>query len=318
MFNNSSINTFSVANTSPLHIIITVMNVILILLITVGNSFTIMAITRFRNLRHQSSVMIGALAMADVSMGVAYTPVKLFRTHVPYLFRLEMPCLIAMYIGHLAALAAIIFLSLLSLERFYAIQFPFHYHAHATVKVAVIVNVAVFIFIASALVPLFAGAAMWYDGVSCYAPTLYPSLYTRFIVAVAAIPLFLGFVGFIRVCVAEFRFRKQVFDQSVASLRKQESIRSKLIITAYVVSLCFWVPHMLYYLYDTVSKADQNVYLFRIVTLLDVGSSAVNCFLYAWKNSKFKTAYRELWGLKPSTEAIRPFTTNTVSLSHPL
>ncbi|XP_041372154.1 beta-2 adrenergic receptor-like [Gigantopelta aegis] len=277
-----------------------------------------MAITRFQNLHHQSSVMIGALAMADLSMGVAYTPVKLFRTHVPYLFRLEMPCMIAMYIGHFASLAAIIFISLLSLKRFYAIQFPFHYQAHATVKVAVIVNVAVFVFIASALVPLVAGAAMWYDGVSCYAPTLYPSLYTRFIVAVAAIPLFLGFVGFIRVCVAEFRFRKQVFDQSVTSLKKQESIRSKLIITVYLVSLCFWVPHMLYYLYDTVSKADRNVYLFRIVSLVDLRSSAVNCFLYAWKNSKFKAAYIELLRLKPSTEVIRPSTIDTVSLSHSL
>ena len=56
---------------------------IFILLIAFGNTLTLIAITKFRNLRHQRSVMIGSLALADLWVGVVYTPVQLLKIHMP-------------------------------------------------------------------------------------------------------------------------------------------------------------------------------------------------------------------------------------------
>ena len=302
MSNNSNVSIFTIAFTSPCHILITVLNVILVLLITVGNILTLCAITKFRNLRHQSNVMIGALALADLFMGLVRTPVLLLNTHMPLLFKLRIPCLTYMFITHFGALSAITFLSLLSLERLVAIQFPFYYHAHSSFKVAIIFNIAVLAVGTSTLIPLVAGTANWYDGVNCYAPTLYPGYYTRILIALGLMPLFVGFGAFIRVVYLAFKSRKQIFDESLSSLRKQESVRTKLMLTAYIISLCFWMPHLIYYTYDTVSKADRSEYLFRLMALLDLGSSAINCFLYAWKHSKFRAAYKELLCLNSCTD----------------
>ena len=300
MSNNSSLNIFTLVHTTPSHILITIVSIIFVILIAFGNTLTLIAITKFRNLRHQSSVMIGFLALADLWMGVVYTPVQLLKIHMPVLFQLRIPCLIFLYTGHFAAIAAVTFLSLLSLERVYAVQFPFHYHAHSGIKLAVIVNVGTFVYLKICLIPMVAGVANWYEGAYCYAPTLCPSFYSRFLVAMTLTPMCMGFIAFIRVSVLEFRYKKQILDQTAASLRKQESIRTKLMLTAYIISLCFWTPHLLYYLYASISKADKLMYLFRVVSLLDLGSSAVNCFLYAWKNSKFKAAYKELLCLSSS------------------
>ena len=244
--------------------------------------------------------MIGSLALADLWMGVVYTPVQLLNKHMPLLFQLRIPCLIFLYTGHYAAIAAVTFLSLLSLERFYAVQFPFHYHAHSGIKLAVIVNVCTFVFLKICLIPIVAGITNWHEGVSCYAPTIFPSYYSRLLVATILIPMSLGFIAFIRVGVLEFRYKKQILDQAVASMRKQESIRTKLMLTAYVISLSLWMPHWIYYLYASISKDDRIEYAFRVVSLLDLASSAVNCVLYAWKNSKFKAAYKELLCLSSS------------------
>ena len=311
MDNTTTGSMHPIANITPFDIFMTTLSFVLIVVITGGNILTIQAVAKFRSLHHQSNVMLAALAVADLMMGTVYTPLRLLRTHYPSMFLMRYGCIYCLYVVHFNAISAVVFLSMLSLERFYAIQFPFHYHAHATMKVALIFSILVYLFIAVALIPVIAGADNWIPGAECYAPSLYPGFYARIMVSMALIPLFLGFLAFLRVCYAQFKFRNQVSDQWVANMRKQESIRTTLIITAYFVSWCFWVPHLIYYLYDTISKAEQNLYLFRIVSIFDLASSAVNCFLYAWKNSKFKAAYKELLCLKPSAEAIRSCSPNT-------
>ncbi|XP_041362064.1 growth hormone secretagogue receptor type 1-like [Gigantopelta aegis] len=327
--NSSSCNSeLPLENLDTANMFITVLNVIFVFVIIFGNALTVTAIASFRQLQYPSNMMIAALSLADILMGVAYTPLKLMRAHAPVFLERREICLTFMFTSHLCSLNAIMFLSLLSIERFYAVQFPFHYHAHVTVKTSIICNVVASVVLPMFIIPMVCGTDLW-DSSVCYAPTLYPQVYTNILTSLSFAMMFIGFLCFLRVAAVELRFRRRrvrvvheptstaapdpeteitrdnnttVNLQSEAAneieIKGRNSAKTKVVLIAYAVSMCLWTPHIVVYIWDSNTKQHQNPYVFRVVSLLDLSSSAINFFLYGWKNRKFRHAYFRLLGLK--------------------
>ena len=330
-YNNSTSGGVPLENLDGANILITVLNVLLVFVIIFGNALTVTAIASFRQLQYPSNMMIVALSLADLLMGMAYTPVKLMRAHAPVLLKRREICLFFMFVSHFCSLQAMGFLSILSIERFYAVQFPFHYHAYMTIKAGIVFNVVACVAMGVMVVPMVSGTDLWSTS-DCYAPNLYPHEYTNFLTGLIFVSMLLGFFCFLRVAAVELRFRRRarVVQSAISSVapdpeteltrdntvnlqaeatndievKGRNSTKTKIVLIAYAVSLCLWTPHIIIYIWDSNTKQHQNPYVFRALSLLDLSSSAINFFLYGWKNNKFRQAYLRLLGLKKLRLAI--------------
>ena len=278
-------------------IILTVVDVMLIIVVTVGNSLTVVAVARYRRLQSSNNVLLASLAVADLFMGIVYTPTKVMYTMWPSLFLSRMPCIMYIFNTHFCGFYAVISLSVLSIERGYAVQFPFHYHSNMTVRRSVILSFGTFMVIVFLNLPMLMGTDH-YNGKNCFAPLIFPKVYLRTLIAICVSILLLGFVAFVRVMIAEIRLRKDMDVWSGQQLKQRlTSVRCRLMCVVYVSSIAFWLPHLLYYFYVTFAKQERNLMVFRVFSIFDLCSSAVNFFIYGFKNTNFRMAYRQLLGL---------------------
>ncbi|XP_041349450.1 neuropeptide Y receptor type 2-like [Gigantopelta aegis] len=289
---------------SVAEIILIMADISLIIIIAVGNSLTVVAVARYRRLQSTNNVMIAALAIGDLIMGLVYTPTKIMYSTWPDLFASRVPCISYIFNTHFSSFCAVFGISMLSIERGYAVSFPYHYHSVMTIRRSVVLSLCAFAVIICLNLPMLVGFDH-YSGQDCYAPAIFPNAYLRTLIAVGVTVLILGFVAFVRVLVAEFRRQKFSNILSGQQLKQQiSSVRCRLMCAVYVSSLVFWLPHLTYYFYNTFTKQTRNVFVFRILSISDLCSSAVNFFIYGFKNSNFRSAYKRLLGLAKKTSAV--------------
>ena len=299
--NSSTSNTTSPAdNLHPaIKTFMLTLTIIMIFVAVIGNALTITAVSRFKSLRYPSNMMIAALAVNDLLTSSLWTSINLVRRHVPYLFKVRLSCLSVLFVTQTLAMTTVVFQSVLSLERFYAIQFPYYYHAHATAGKNVACNIIIAAVIIALGFPVFFGIDNWSHSVTCYAPSLFPTWYTRIIVGTPLIFLVLGLFAFFRIVYAEIKFRLRDRIRVASEDEKQASLQSTLAVVAYGVSMCFYLPHTLYYVWGTTTKIKKhNSIVLGIFEIVDVSNMAVNCFIYGLKNSKFREAYKCILGYK--------------------
>ncbi|XP_041349447.1 growth hormone secretagogue receptor type 1-like [Gigantopelta aegis] len=278
-------------------IVLTVVDAALIVIIAVGNSLTLVAVCRFKRLRSPTGVAIASLAVADLIMGIVYTPTRFVHITWPSMFASRAACIVYIFVVHFSASCAVIGISMLSTERGYAIQFPTHYQTCMTTRCSVVISLCVFAAIFCLNLPFLSGLDH-YNGQDCYAPSVFPKVYLRTLIVVGVAVLLLGFVAFVRVLVAVFRRQKFSNVLSGQQLKQQiSSVRCRLMCVVYVSSLVFWLPHLTYYFYNTFTKQTRNVFVFRILSIFDLCSSAVNFFIYGVININFRMAYKQILGL---------------------
>ena len=282
---------------STTDIVLSVVDAVLIVVIVVGNSLTLRAVSRVPRLRSPTGVAIACLAVADLNMGVVYTPARFAFITWPSRFVSRAACIGYIFVVHVSALCAIGAISLLSIERGYAVQFPRHYQTCLTTKRSIAVSLFAFVVIFCLSLPMLVGLDR-YDGQNCYSPAVFPNTYLRALIAIGATILILGFLAFVRVLVFEIRHRKDMDVLSGQQLKQRlTSVRCRLMCVVYVSSLAFWLPHLLYYFYNTFAKQERNLIVFRVLSIFDLCSSAVNFFIYGVMNVNFRMAYRQILGL---------------------
>ncbi|XP_041374333.1 melatonin receptor type 1A-like [Gigantopelta aegis] len=280
-------------------VVLKVFEIAIVPVIVCGNILIISAVCRFKNLRSASNVMIASLAVGDLMMGGIYMPTKLaimFNTHI---YAERIPCLTNIFLSYFSVITAMFFLSMLSIERFYAVQFPFHYHSAMTLNRSVVLSVVVFSLSFTITLPIIFGIDLWAPGKFCFNTNILPGYYVWSMVSVVFVVQFAGFLCFLRVLAAEISIRMRNVNVEQSESRRQDSVKSTLILTVYVFSILCWIPQLVYLFISVFSPRSTNLFGLRAVSLLGVCSSAVNCFVYGIKNSKFRNAFRKMFGCRP-------------------
>ncbi|XP_041357878.1 trace amine-associated receptor 4-like [Gigantopelta aegis] len=397
-------------NSATINILLMSLTIILIFVSAGGNALTVAAVSRFKNLRYPSNIMIAALAISDFTVASLFTTINLLRTHMPFLFTVRPSCLVILFITQIVSLTSVVFQAVLSLERFYAIQFPYYYHAHATTAIHAIWSASIAAVIVVLSLPVLFGIDHWSEEVVCYSQVLFPSSYAGIIAAIVITFQMLGLLAFMRVLFAEIKFRcrdrnlqtSEMEKQSLVAvhpdgpgirvsqalghsqkhdkeygdskcvkakhlylnpwrkakedrllemlatslwplcsrpsicyilgllaflrvlfteikfrcrdrnlqtseMEKQASLQSTLMILAFGISLCFYMPHIVCYFLGTFSNYSHNHLIMEIVWLMDVCNTAVNSFIYGLKNRKLRKAYKcclrcKMTDVEPLTE----------------
>ena len=236
-------------------------------------------------------------------------PTKLVIMFDITLYKERIPCLTNIFLSYLSVITAMFYLSILSAERFYAIQFPFHYHSTMTITRSVVWNAVVFAVSLSIALPIYSGIDLWAPGKYCFNTNILPGYYVWSVVSTVFIVQFVGFLCFLRVLAAEISIRVHS-NQEQSERRRQDSVKSTLILTVYVFSILCWVPQLVYLFISVFSPRSTNLLGLRTVSLLGLCSSAINCFVYGIKNSKFRKAFGQMFGCK-SSQRVGPATTIT-------
>ncbi|XP_041374345.1 melatonin receptor type 1B-B-like [Gigantopelta aegis] len=276
-------------------IIISVFEIAIVPVIVGGNILIISAVCRFKNLRSASNVMIASLAVGDLMMGGIYMPTKLLLTFYGHLFAHRMPCLINIFLSSFSVMTAMLLLSMISIERFYAVQFPFHYHSNMTARRCVAWSTTTFAVSLVMALPSLGGIDLWTSGIRCLNTKVLPGYYVWSLTLVILMVQLVGFLCFLRVLAAEISIRMRFVNVQQSERRCPDSVKSTLILTVYVFSILCWIPQAVYLFVAKLNPQTVSVFNLRVVSFTAVCSSGVNCFIYGTKNSSFRRAFRKMF-----------------------
>ncbi|XP_041369735.1 melatonin receptor type 1A-like [Gigantopelta aegis] len=305
MSNNSSLLNATVSRLTASEIraytFLLILEVTVVPVIVCGNLLIIVAVLRFHSLRNPSNTMIMSLAFADLMMGGIYLPLKILLSQQPQLFVNRVSCLVNTFLSFFCVTNAMSFLSLISMERFYAVQFPFHYHSYMTITRSLVWSFLVFMVSVVIAVPTVSGIDRWKPGKLCFTSNVTPRSYVTGAILMLFIISFLGFLSFLRVMAAEISIRLKDNARSVNEARTQDSMKATLMLTVYVFSIICWIPQLVYTGIAVFNPAVASELGLRSVSFLGICSSGVNCFIYGIKNRQFKAAFKKIFGCKTSS-----------------
>ena len=109
----------------------TVLLSVLIPVIVIGNAFVILAFTTTRRLRTKTNHFVVSLAVADILVGSLSLPIFTVAINKGPTWRMENPSVNELWkaVDMITAIASIVNLTYISMDRYICIQFPFRYHA---------------------------------------------------------------------------------------------------------------------------------------------------------------------------------------------
>ena len=278
------------------------MEVLLCVTIVCGNSMTILAVWRFSRLQTVTNKFVASLAGTDLIVGLLIPYYIAFQVK-PLLMKNIYLC-ITKYMFFVASNAAsLTSLLMVSLDRYIAVVYPLHYHTYLSPrKTKAMLCTVVFNGIALGVFTVVAGTTSTNlkEGRPCiYATDVF------------------DLVGIIGLCSAGFGFilivifmysrifweaRKQRRTIQVQENHRGTSMNTKsenktAVTLAIVVGLfcACWFPINVVFLmlglgiYKPVDETIYQVCLFVAIT-----NSALNTFIYGWRNRGFRQAYRKI------------------------
>ena len=275
--------------------------VVIAILTAFGNGFVIAAIIKHPRLQTITNYFVASLAAADFLVGV-----------------LGIPCALVAFSGLRQSYASCVFVNItiiiltqisvlglcaVAVERFVSIKYPYRYTESCTAKLCLIVVVLIWLTgVTIAVVPvLIWDKSSTYDGRCSFGAVIDQRdvVYVNFYVC-TLIPLSFMFAIY---CYIFYVVRQQLrriaavqqvaagADQKVA-LRK-ESKAAKWFAVVILLFAISWLPlHVM----NTILLYDGAFCLpcVLVAVILSHANSAVNPILYAYANSKFKTAFKQM------------------------
>ena len=288
----------AIENITAAHGVLLVFELCAIPVIVCGNLLIIVAMLRFKSLRYSSNMMILYLSCSDLMMGGVYLPLKVFIYLRQDLFMNRTSCITNIFLSLFCITNAMLFLSMISIERFYAVHFPFHYHSYMTVPRTLVWGGLTCVISLLITIPSVCGIDDWNPDKHCFTTNIMPRYYLWSGVFLIFLISFLGFLAFLRVMAAEIMIRMKNKSMNINETRKQDSVKSTLMLTVYVFSIICWIPQLVYTCISAFSPGAGDGVGVRAVSFLGICSSGVNCFIYGIKNSRFRAAFKKIFGCK--------------------
>lgn len=263
-------------------------------LICIGNAFTIFVFWNQRQTLKRACYLLINLAVADLLVG-ASEMLAIATERIPERKLFYPAGSIASAISGLFSVASVLFLALISLERAYAVLWPFR-HRTAGNRMYIISIIVVWI----------AGL-----GIAMVNLLTVHNLFSHlgaFLVATSTM-----FISLCTVLAAYMKIRAKL-RSSVPVCTVQETQNRKLIEqnkklsnTLFIVirlSFMFWMPAVTMYSILPILPTEcipQTVLVMSIITILHMANSLVNPIVYSYRMPMFKAAMRKLLKKKQSS-----------------
>ena len=240
--------------------------------IVAGNSLLIILFGLKKKLRKKSLFLIVNMALADVLLGAVTLPLMIYLriSHTSNIF-----VFLSYYLFSLASLISAVFVSC---ERFYAICRPLKHRtlSFTTYRTAIVVAWVLAVLSSTALTLLAKLISLrTAQTAACSFPVI-----SLFVVCACNINIF-----------RKSQRRVTSYEQHNRFLQKQRLTKTLQIVST--VAVLTWIPLVVFRLVVVLKGTIQREFLFYdIVLILNVSSSALNPFIYAFRIPEFRKSLR--------------------------
>ncbi|KAK2147288.1 hypothetical protein LSH36_561g01017 [Paralvinella palmiformis] len=302
--NNSSIAATDEDSSSAIILYMTG-EVIIAILTSVGNSFVIAAIVVTPRLQTVTNYFVASLAAADFLVGVLGIPCGL----IPFtgLKQNYVSCVLVNIMIIILTQISVLGLCAVAVERFIAIKYPYKYAESCTAKLCLSIIVIIWLMgIVIAVIPLLIwDKSSTYDGWCSFGAVidLRDVVYVNFFIC-TLIPL--GFM-FAIYCYIFYVVKKQLrriaavqqlaTDSNRNTALRKDTKAAKWFAVVIILFAISWLPlHIMNAL--LLYGGPFCLPCVLVAVIFSHANSAINPILYAYANSKFKIAFKQMLGFK--------------------
>ncbi|XP_052767853.1 D(2) dopamine receptor-like [Mya arenaria] len=279
---------------------------LLMVLIVLGNSLVLAAICRFQVLQDVTGVFVANLAVSDLIIGVTQP----FQTVFFFLPDLEMnktACIMRYLVITFACNASIYSLVCTVIDRYIAIKYPFTYHELMTKTTAYCMVVAIwtvdFMF---QCIPLF-GVNNYDQAPFCLYELVMNKWYRLFNFTSGLFFAFCMFLIYVHVYLIVRKHVTQIESEVTAEARALLKRTKQMNSAVAVVVLFFhisWLPFFFIQMtmLDAADVTRDKVMVANFLVFLGIINSVVNPIVYAWKNKRYRRAFKKLLCIKANPD----------------
>ncbi|CAH1796121.1 unnamed protein product [Owenia fusiformis] len=298
MYNTSETST-NVYEIPTSYYIYTVVSVIILLLICVGNGLTIFIILKYTELQRDTSFLMMSLAVADLIVGL----VTSFSIADYYVWGNFPTCLARYVLFTLCSQASVITLVCIAIDRFVAVSYPLHYTTTITrMRLCIMITVTWSISVLTSIILVW-----WHkplQELECYFYKIVPMYFLSgvaggfFIVATATIVgLYAAIFAQAQKQANKIRMLEVTMNPGGKPVDNRANIKSAKVLGIIVgIYLFCWAPLFIVGFCNTPlpNQTETVGVLFTVSGLLASLNSVVNPFIYGWKNKQFRKAYKKV------------------------
>ncbi|XP_074659457.1 beta-2 adrenergic receptor-like [Tubulanus polymorphus] len=285
---------------------------ILFFAIVVGNSLVIFAFVKFPRLRTVTNLVVLSLAVSDLIMGFSM-PFTIFLSVFPHskLFSTVYQCLLPFCVMAAVSFASITNMYIVTVDRYWAICYPFRYTAVMTKRraTAAISGAWCFSFSFGFAMPMLWNKGPFDEGEECTFRNAMSDECAIVVVVVAASLVVLMVAHYTRIgCIASEQMRRiaatrvNAVGEHQAAHSSRRMIKDRkaacsiaIIIGAFII---LWMPMMIFLLVETAPAKDLNIPDLKFTRLLlgcvAISNSCANPIIYALRMSEFRSAFGRL------------------------
>lgn len=286
---------------SPAQITYTVLEMITIAAIFVGNIMTIVAVAKEKKLRTKTNAIIVSLSVADILVGI-FSPLGYF------LFGwIQMPLLLECglfnFFMAFPMIVSMTHLTLIAGERYIAVIYPLHYHLLLTkLRIGVIIMLAW-------LVPAVLAAGIFYwpkpewDWQDC-SSEFFAASYIWFMMVILMLIIVTALILYTRIFLVAWQQSKKIQSTMVyeSSTKRLRDIKAAKVLSLTIgIFLVCWLPFLIYMLLTATRKVPFDYYTSIFLLLIATANSALNFCVYALMNTTFRQTFKKLCCAKCSS-----------------
>ncbi|ESO85399.1 hypothetical protein LOTGIDRAFT_183801, partial [Lottia gigantea] len=270
--------------------------------ILISNILVILSVKRFKRLQIPTNYFLVSLSAADIFIGLIipfFMAVEVLKNEIPNIY----VCLAPSRVLVMVCGVSILTLAIIAYDRYSALLYPLEYVNIMTEgKVAFLVFLSWVYSAVISWLPLF---LRWHDGLDkfsvCSFNLLYSTAHVLFLSVVFGPACFVIFYCYSRIyTVAKHHARAiAAVEQSVRhNLEMRYIVKdtkcAKTLGLVIGVFLCLWLPYLALLVIDICVEQQMNEWLRNYLALLAFLNSGLNPWVYAFKNSEFRAAFKKI------------------------
>lgn len=271
---------------------------LLCITIVAGNVMTILAVWKTETLRTITNKFVINLALADLIMSYSLVLVTIGRMPIECTIRSsKLASLSSLLFNNLSILMSFFSLCLIAMDRYMFIGFPLHYHRLMTSKRANIIILSSW-----TVAVVYCGLLFcWNDerpAVDCNNVTVVmPTMYQAATIVIYFAIYFIMMTFYGKILLVILRQRRSIRDLVASSQGNKSSSDLnfiKVMLSVVGVSTFCWMPLGTISIVNMCVHTHYGTLAARYLSTLIYVNSAVNFFIYAAKDKKFRCAYKKL------------------------
>ena len=250
-----------------------------------GNALVLLAVSKYENLRTIPDLFIASLALSDLTVCVLFLPMSIYHFQHPDAKDENVSFYLAkIFFGHLFMVASATNMFAVTIDRIFALRFPFKYIAKMT-KMGALTEIAIVW-----VISLTFGAL--------YACKILSSIYVAFY---STVLLFGTIAMYIYIFIVAKRQENRIQDITMVSEGSSvEKKVAKTILTVVGVYTVCWLPMLLFpVIVNPSTKPEQFGKGYSWVQTLLACNSAVNPYIYCVRSQKYRRAFAEILKINP-------------------